>query len=104
MLIFINDLKCDCSAGFTGDTCHIDIDDCTPNPCANGTCLTDDYYSVLVLKDLLAGTAVTLSLVVIVTLIHARIMRSCSDDVINDNYTCTCLSGYTGRNCQMKSK
>ena len=32
--------SCDCSAGFTGRICEINIDDCSPSPCGeNGLCL-----------------------------------------------------------------
>ena len=32
--------SCDCSVGFTGRVCEINIDDCSTNPCGeNGLCL-----------------------------------------------------------------
>ena len=36
----INDFKCDCNGtGFTGDTCHEDIDECLiSDPCLHGQC------------------------------------------------------------------
>ena len=31
--------ECDCNAGYTGEQCDTDIDDCDPSPCENGgTC------------------------------------------------------------------
>ena len=32
----INQFTCDCEAGWTGNICDINIDDCEPNPCLNG--------------------------------------------------------------------
>src|SRR5690606_22053420 len=32
---------CLCPAGFTGDRCETDIDECATNPCANGGTCTD---------------------------------------------------------------
>lgn len=31
--------RCLCLAGFTGDKCEVDVDDCKPNPCRLGRCL-----------------------------------------------------------------
>ena len=28
--------SCTCVAGYTGDDCTVNIDDCDPNPCENG--------------------------------------------------------------------
>ena len=30
---------CACDAGYTGDSCEINIDDCDPDPCSLGTCI-----------------------------------------------------------------
>ena len=30
---------CICEAGFTGDHCKINIDDCATNPCVHGRCI-----------------------------------------------------------------
>lgn len=31
--------SCSCRAGFTGDHCEININDCSPNSCLNGKCV-----------------------------------------------------------------
>ena len=28
--------ECECEAGWTGDRCQVDIDECIPSPCQNG--------------------------------------------------------------------
>ena len=36
----VNGFNCSCAAGFTGQICSINIDDCIMNPCDNaGTCV-----------------------------------------------------------------
>ena len=35
------ELLCICDAGFTGDDCSQNIDDCSPDPCGNGGSCTD---------------------------------------------------------------
>ena len=32
----VNSYTCTCQAGYTGNTCQTNIDDCSPNPCQNG--------------------------------------------------------------------
>ena len=33
-----NRYACQCDAGWTGETCAININDCDPNPCVHGAC------------------------------------------------------------------
>ena len=36
----VNGYNCSCAAGFTGQLCETNIDDCVMNPCENeGTCM-----------------------------------------------------------------
>ena len=30
---------CDCAAGYTGSTCHEDVDECASDPCIHGVCI-----------------------------------------------------------------
>ena len=40
----VNGFNCSCAAGFTGQICSINIDDCAVNPCDNaGTCVVRSY-------------------------------------------------------------
>jgi len=52
---------CECDAGYEGDSCETNIDDCDPDPCLNGGICTDGV----------------------------------------DSYSCECVDGYTGGNCDM---
>ena len=41
----INGYLCDCEAGWTGERCSVNIDDCATNPCQNGgTCYVSSKY------------------------------------------------------------
>ena len=102
MVDLISDFSCDCFAGFTGDSCDIDIDDCTPNPCGFGTCtdLINDYKCACPegFTDRNCSNIITSNYC---DTNPCQNNGSCTDG--NDDYTCTCLSGYSGRNCQIKS-
>ena len=40
-----NSYTCICDAGYTGDNCETNINECDPNPCQNGGTCTDGINS-----------------------------------------------------------
>ena len=41
----VNGYTCSCAAGFTGTTCHEEVDECDSNPCQNGATCEDSRNS-----------------------------------------------------------
>lgn len=88
---------CLCADGFRGDTCEINFDDCTPDPCQNGgTCIDGADSSHC---DCLAGWDGA-------TCEHS--VDDCMPGVCKNNgtcvdgfqtYTCACLPGFVGDDC-----
>ncbi|XP_019639757.1 PREDICTED: fibropellin-1-like [Branchiostoma belcheri] len=89
---------CSCQAGYEGDLCNIDIDECASNPCQNGgTCLHGvNSYSCHCqvgyggencqhVEDCLSSPCV-----------HG----TCTDGLAS--YTCSCENGWTGNNCNQE--
>ena len=95
----LDDYNCVCLAGFDGKDCEIDLDDCDPDPCLNGSTCVDgiDSYSC----ECLAGY-------------EGQDCQINSDDCspdpcqnfstcvdLVDDYSCTCEPGYDGKECQI---
>ena len=93
----VNNFSCACNAGYTGNSCDTDINECETNPCVQGTCTNlDGDYSC----SCPPGTT----------------GRDCNQDVdecqtsnpcLNGgtcantigSYTCACETGFTGSTC-----
>jgi hypothetical protein len=88
---------CICAPGFTGPTCAININECSPNPCLNGGSCTDgiNSFSCTCAPGYTGPTCAT------------NINEcspnpclnggSCTDGI--NSFSCTCLPGYTGPTC-----
>ncbi|XP_048590163.1 protein eyes shut homolog [Nematostella vectensis] len=96
--------NCSCVPGFTGKNCEINIDDCASRPCLNGGLCVDgvNSYSCLCQPDINGDNCE------IVTPNRCQpnpcenggtCDRTVGNDGSRSNYSCTCVSGYTGRNC-----
>ncbi|XP_068719980.1 uncharacterized protein [Montipora capricornis] len=91
--------KCTCISGFSGDgnTCS-DIDECVPNPCANGGSCVDgvNNYSCICRVGYTGDLCETDIDDCLPNLCANG--GSCVDGV--NNYSCTCPVGYTGDLCE----
>ena len=90
---------CECEAGFSGDKCEINADDCTPNPCQNNAVCVDgaNAYMCDCANTGYSGANCD-------TNINECDPNPCQNggtcvDGIN-SYTCQCPSGYTDDNCE----
>ena len=91
---------CQCTSGYEGTLCDVDIDECSPDPCQNGGTCTDgiNSYNCSCIVGYTGNSCETN-------------MDDCSPnpcqnggtcaDKIND-YNCTCNPVYSGRNCSGK--
>ncbi|XP_060571839.1 fibropellin-3-like isoform X2 [Ruditapes philippinarum] len=123
-----DDFKCECRPGHSGKKCDAEIDECSTNPCENGGTCIDEYNAFhcnctegfvgrrcqIPVKSLppvhVEGcppddeSCETDS----TPIIHYDICEinvPCHNGAIcrswdNDRYSCDCLSGFTGSNCE----
>jgi len=88
---------CECLTGYNGTNCELNIDECQPNPCVNGSCedLIGDYkcHCTLGFEGKNCETNID----------------DCSEDKCQNGgacvdkvneYQCQCLSGFEGKNCE----
>lgn len=91
--------SCYCPAGFSGQFCEVNIDDCASRPCYNGgtckdqvqgyTCTCPTGYSGLQCQEEESSCTPTSC--------NGRSM--CKNEPSAGNFTCLCRTGYTGPDC-----
>ncbi len=90
---------CACTAGFTGDTCEINIDDCASQPCAHGGSCTDGDNTYTC--SCAAGFIGNECEINVDDCANNPCMNggTCVDG--QDAYTCSCRMGFSGDNCEI---
>ncbi|KAL8590103.1 hypothetical protein ACOMHN_034334 [Nucella lapillus] len=94
-----NDFVCHCVAGFVGNTCGINVDDCEMSPCANGGHCTDMVNDFLcACRPGWTGKDCSVN-------VDNCFHRPCQHggvchDRIND-YECQCPEGFWGKDCHL---
>jgi hypothetical protein len=89
---------CDCAAGYDGDNCETDVDDCADAPClSNGSC--EDQVDDFACECAIGFTGEVCEIDIDnCGFAPCENGASCADIV--DDYVCSCGPGYTGKNCQ----
>jgi hypothetical protein len=95
---------CACVDGFGGDTCENDIDECGPNPCANGDCTDGVFSYTCACADGWEGTNCATDTHECHVLEPCKNGGACAESssdggVAKGAYACTCAAGYEGTNC-----
>jgi hypothetical protein len=84
-----NRFICTCAVGFTGTLCQTNVNECSSNPCRNGgSCVDGMYVSSCGLGCLICFSFVLCWLLFFTASFHSA------------GYTCTCVAGYSGLECQ----
>jgi len=95
----VNSFTCDCAAGFSGDTCDINVDDCASLPCRNkGVCVDGVDSFTCECADGFAG-AICQTNINECNPDPCKNGATCVDGV--NSFTCDCPAGYTGNTCNV---
>ena len=90
--------RCNCAKGYTGYLCDAIVDNCSPNPCVNGSCVSSiGNYTCNCISGF-GGRNCSVN----VNECNSNPCRNggkCQDNV--NGFVCTCTSGYKGDTCQI---
>jgi Filamin/ABP280 repeat/EGF-like domain/Human growth factor-like EGF len=94
----VNGFTCACAAGYQGDRCELEIDDCASNPCQHGTCSDLGLsYTCACSAGYTGGNCQT-----DIDECAAQPCQNsgtCTQGVAS--YTCACPAGFDGAQCQI---
>ncbi|XP_078357455.1 uncharacterized protein LOC144642352 isoform X3 [Oculina patagonica] len=90
--------RCDCTSGYSGNTCETDVDECANNPCKNGaTCVNLQGSYRCDCKSGYSGNNCE-------TDVDECANNPCQNGAtcanLQGSYRCDCKSGYSGNNCE----
>ncbi|XP_060810667.1 protein crumbs [Amyelois transitella] len=92
--------RCQCSPGYTGRLCDMDIDECTRNPkiCNNGVCLNNPGSYQCYCRPGYTGDSCEQD-------IDECLSSPCKHGGtclnLENNYECTCMVGFEGKDCSI---
>lgn len=87
---------CKCPAGWEGDNCEIDVDECSKSPCGKGTCHNEAGYFWCECPSGLSGTYCENDLDECLTEVCKK-ESECRNT--HGSYICICKPGWTGESC-----
>ncbi|XP_077468678.1 protein eyes shut homolog isoform X2 [Stigmatopora argus] len=92
-------LTCSCPAGFTGDSCEVDVNECGSSPCHNGA-ICQDLINSYVCQCGSGWTGLHCE-----DDINECLPQPCNQGICVQRdpgygYTCFCRPGFVGRNCE----
>lgn len=93
--------RCECAAGFTGENCGVNIDDCQPIPCKNGGTCVDSAakYSCLCTPGY-TGENCTEDIDYCQSN-PCENNGTCLDEHELNRFLCLCATGFTGEACSV---
>ena len=97
----VDGFTCACVGQFGGPTCEVDLDDCDPDPCANGASC-DDTSGAAVCDCVAGWTGDTCEIDVDECAAEPCANGTCDDGADGANaFTCACDAGYEGTLCDV---